>query len=41
MHWMDGFDWVWMTLIGVFWIVFAGAVLYVAARVLQRPPRGN
>lgn len=37
-HWMDGWDWVWMPFMMVFWIVLLGAVVYVAVRFAQRPP---
>lgn len=39
MHWMDGWDWVWMSFMMVFWVVLLGAVVYFAVRLLQRPPR--
>lgn len=39
MHmWMDGWDWLWMTLMIGFWLVVVGAVVFVAVRVAQRPP---
>lgn len=39
MHtWMDGTDWIWMTLMMSFWVVLLGAVVYVAVRLAQRPP---
>ena len=35
MHgWVDGWDWLWMTLMMGFWLV----VLYAAVRLAQRPP---
>ena len=40
-HWMDGWDWVWMSFMMVFWIVLLGAVVYLAARLGNRPPRGG
>jgi hypothetical protein len=41
-HWMNGWDWAWMTFMMVFWLVLLGAVVYVAIRLAQRPPReGN
>ena len=36
--WMDGWDWLWMTLTMGFWLVFLGAVIYIAVRLAQRPP---
>jgi hypothetical protein len=38
MHWMDGWDWLWMTLMMGFWLVFLGAVIFIAVRLAQRPP---
>ncbi len=39
MHtWMDGWDWLWMTLTMGFWLVVLGAVIYIAVRLAQRPP---
>lgn len=39
MHaWMDGWDWLWMTLMMGFWLAALGAVIYVAVRLAQRPP---
>ena len=40
MHWMDGWDWVWMTLIMGFWVVLLGVVVYVAVKLATRP-RGD
>ena len=39
MHWMDGWDWAWMSFMMVFWVVLLGAVIYAAVRLAQRPPR--
>lgn len=40
MHvWMNGWDWVWMTLMMGFWVVLLGGVIFVAVRLAQRPPR--
>ena len=37
MHgYVDGWDWMWMTTMMVFWIVLVGAVVYWAVRVAQR-----
>jgi hypothetical protein len=38
-HWMDGWDWIGMTLMMAFWIVLIGAVVYIAVRLGQRPDR--
>jgi heme/copper-type cytochrome/quinol oxidase subunit 2 len=39
MHaWMDGSDWIWMTLMMGLWLVLLGAVVYIAVRLAQRPP---
>jgi hypothetical protein len=39
MHgWMDGWDWVWMSFMMVFWIAVLGAVVYAAVRLAQHPP---
>jgi hypothetical protein len=37
-YWMNGWDWVWMSFMMVFWLVVLGAVVYVAVRLGQRPP---
>jgi hypothetical protein len=37
-HMMDGWDWVWMPFMMVFWLVVLGAVIYVAVRLANRPP---
>jgi len=36
---MDGWDWLWMSFMMVFWIVVLGAVVYAAVRFAQRSPR--
>ena len=36
-HWMDAWDWLWMTLMMGFWIVLLGAVIFAAVRLAQRP----
>lgn len=41
MHWMDGWDWVWMSFMMVFWLVVLGAVIYAAVRLANRPPHGR
>ena len=38
MHWMDGWDWAWMTLMMGFWVVLLGVVVYVAVKLATRPP---
>ena len=39
MHtWVDGWDWLWMTLMMGFWLVVLGAVIFFAVRLAQRPP---
>lgn len=38
---MDGWDWVWMPFMMVFWLVVLGAVIYVAVRLANRPPNGR
>jgi hypothetical protein len=35
---MDGWDWVWMSFMMVFWIAVLGAVIYFFVRLAQRPP---
>lgn len=39
-HWMDGWDWFWMSFVMIFWILVLGLVVYVAVRLANRPPRG-
>lgn len=38
---MDGFDWVWMTLMPVVWIVLIGVVVYVAVRLANGRREGG
>jgi hypothetical protein len=39
MHdWMNGWDWVWMSFMVVFWVAVLGAVVYAAVRLANRPP---
>ncbi len=38
-HWMNGWNWAWMTFMIVFWVVLLGAVVYAAVRLAQRPTR--
>ena len=40
-HNMDGWDWVWGTLMMGFWIVLIGAVVYIAVRLAQRDRGGS
>ena len=38
MHtWVDGWDWVWMTLMMGFWLVVLAAVMSIAVRLAQPP----
>lgn len=37
-QWMDGWDWLWMSLMMAVWIVVVGVVVYVAVRLANRPP---
>ena len=40
MHaWADGWGWVWMSFMMVFWVVVLGAVVYAAVRLAHRTPR--
>jgi len=39
MHtWVDGSDWIWMSLMMGFWVVLLAGVVYIAVRLAQRPP---
>jgi hypothetical protein len=38
-HWMNGWSWLWMSFMMVFWVVVLGAVVFIAVRLAQRPPR--
>lgn len=39
MHvWMNGWDWVWMTLTMLFWVIALGVAVYVAVKLANRPP---
>jgi cytochrome bd-type quinol oxidase subunit 1 len=38
-HWMDGSVWLWMTFMMIFWIALLGAVVYVAVKLANKPPR--
>lgn len=35
---VDGWDWLWMTLMMGFWVVALGVVVFLAVRLTQRPP---
>ena len=37
-HSMDGWAWLWMSFVAIFWIVAIGAVVFLAVRLGQRPP---
>ena len=37
-HWMNGWDWFWMSFMMVFWIVVLGVVVYAAVKLANRPP---
>jgi hypothetical protein len=37
MHWMDGWDWAWMTFMMSFWVGALGVAVYVAVRLANRP----
>lgn len=37
-HWMDGWGWLWMSSMMVFWVVVLGAVVYAAVKLANRPP---
>ena len=38
-HWMNNSGWFWMSCMMVFSIIVLGAVVYLAVRLAQRPPR--
>ena len=37
-HSMDSWAWFWMSFMMVFWIVALGALVYVVAKLANRPP---
>lgn len=41
MHWMDGWDWVWMTSMMSVWVVVLAVAVYFAVRLATRPPGDN
>lgn len=38
---MDGWDWLWMPFAMGLWLLVIGAVVYIAVRLAQRPPRAG
>lgn len=36
---IDGWGWLWMTLMMGLWLVILGAMIYVAVRLAQRPTK--
>ncbi len=39
MHvWMNGWDWVWMTVTMLFWVFALGVAVYAAVKLANRPP---
>ncbi len=38
---LDGWAWLWMSFMMVFWIVLIGAVVFAAVRLAQRPREGK
>jgi hypothetical protein len=38
MHWMDGWDWAWMTAMMIFWVALLGIAVYVAVKLATRRP---
>ena len=34
----NGWDWVWMTFMMLFWVVALGVAVYVAVKLANRPP---
>lgn len=38
MHWMNGWDWAWMTLMMGFWVALFGIAVYIAVKLATRPP---
>ena len=42
MHvWMNSWDWLWMSILMIDWLVVFAAVVYAAVRIAQRPPHGR
>jgi hypothetical protein len=44
-NWGSGLDWLWMTLMIVFWLAVLGGIVYVAVRLAnqhdRKPPLGQ
>jgi hypothetical protein len=38
MHWLNGLDWLWMSVAMGAWVVLLIVVAYVAVRYAMRPP---
>jgi hypothetical protein len=38
-HSMNGWSWLWMSFVGIFWAVFLGSVVYLAVRLAQQHHR--
>ncbi len=41
MYWHDGFDWVWMSFMMVFWVALLGVVVYIAVKLAQGDRHGK
>ena len=41
MHWMNGWDWAWMTFMMVFWVALLGIAVYIAVTLATRPDRSR
>lgn len=40
-HYVDGWDWLWMTLMMGFWVVIVGLVVYLVVKLTQDDPSGK
>jgi hypothetical protein len=40
-EWVSGWNWLWMGVMMVFWLIALGAVIYFAIRLAQRPPNSS
>jgi hypothetical protein len=38
-HSMDGWNWIWMSFAGAFWLLMIGGVVYIAVRLAQQHDR--
>lgn len=38
-YWMEGWDWVWMSFVMLFWALVVGVVVYVAVKLADRSHR--